>query len=245
MQDLAVLYPTGYLTEQQIMPHGIEIGCQIHVDYPRLAVDNALLHPGHRRMRRPPGAIPVRAVAEVRLENGLHHELERPLHHPVPNRRNPQGADLASALGNLDAPVPQWPIGARDQFIPELHQKRLDTGCLDRVKRDAVNPWRPVVALCESIRGPERLQLGHVDVQAPKPFRRVSLRRDVDPPPQVLQTDGRRSHAAPASRVVGGIAEQQGPFAPRALPRFIATPDPSATLSPSAHFPGTLVIGPT
>src|SRR5205807_8447757 len=71
-----------------------------------------------------------------------------------------------------------------------------------------------------------------MNVQAPEPLRLVSLRRDVDPPPQVLQTDGRRGHAAPASRVVGGSAEQQGPFAPRALPRFVATPDPSATLSP-------------
>src|SRR5512132_2773632 len=67
-------------------------------------------------------------------------------------------------------------------------------------------------------------------------IRLVSLRHDVDPPPQVLQTDGRRDHAAPASRVVGGSAEQQGPFAPRALPRFVATTNPSATLSPSADF---------
>src|SRR5947209_20624146 len=84
-----------------------------------------------------------------------------------------------------------------------------------------------------------------MDVQAPEPLRLVGLRRDVDPPPQVLQTHGRRCHAAPASRVVGGSAEQQGPFAPRALPRFVATPDPSATLSPSADFPGPPVIRPT
>src|SRR5207249_4192507 len=45
-------------------------------------------------------------------------------------------------------------------------------------------------------------------------IRLVSLRHDVDPPPQVLQTNGRRNHAAPASHVVGGSAEQQGPFAP-------------------------------
>ena len=38
--------------------------------------------------------------------------------------------------------------------------------------------------------------------------------------------------------LVGGIAEQQGPFAPRALPRFVATTGPSATLSSSADFPG-------
>ena len=30
---------------------------------------------------------------------------------------------------------------------------------------------------------------------------------------------------------------QQGPFAPRELPRFTATTDPAAALSPSAHFP--------
>src|SRR5216117_1263986 len=84
-----------------------------------------------------------------------------------------------------------------------------------------------------------------MDVQAPEPLRLVSLRRDVDPPPQVLQTHGRRCHAAPASHVVGGNARQQGPFAPRALPRFIATTDPSVTLSPSADFPGPPVIRPT
>src|SRR5207245_9859364 len=75
-------------------------------------------------------------------------------------------------------------------------------------------------------------------------IRLVSLRHDVDPPPQVLQTDGRRNHAAPASRVVGGSAEQQGPFAPRALPRFVATPNPSATLSPPDDFPGARALRP-
>ena len=38
---------------------------------------------------------------------------------------------------------------------------------------------------------------------------------------------------------------QQGPFAPRALPRFIATTDPAATVSSSADFPVSPVIRPT
>ena len=38
---------------------------------------------------------------------------------------------------------------------------------------------------------------------------------------------------------------QQGPLAPRALPRFPATTDPAATVSPSADFPGAPVIRPT
>ena len=38
---------------------------------------------------------------------------------------------------------------------------------------------------------------------------------------------------------------QQGPFAPRALPRFNATTDPAATVSSSTDFPGAPVIRPT
>ncbi len=38
---------------------------------------------------------------------------------------------------------------------------------------------------------------------------------------------------------------QQGPFAPRELPRFITTTDPAATVSSSADFPGSPVIRPT
>jgi hypothetical protein len=37
---------------------------------------------------------------------------------------------------------------------------------------------------------------------------------------------------------------QQGPFAPRALPRFCATTNPAATVSSSADFPGSPVIRP-
>src|SRR5262245_26988504 len=46
-------------------------------------------------------------------------------------------------------------------------------------------------------------------------------------------------------RVVGGVTTQQGPIAPPALPGFVTTADPSATLSPSVHFPVSPVIGPT
>src|SRR5215475_7878833 len=140
---------------------------------------------------------------------------------PCTTRSRAQHADFAFALGNLDAPVPQRLLGAGDQFVPELSEKRLDAGRLDRRKRAAVNPPCPVVALGQ--RG----------------------RRDVDPPSQVLPTDRRRCHAAPASPVGGGSTEQGGPFAPRAFPRFLATPDPSATPSPSADFPGAPVIRPT
>ena len=39
--------------------------------------------------------------------------------------------------------------------------------------------------------------------------------------------------------------KQQGPFAPRALPCFLATTNPTVTLSSSTDFPGSPVIRPT
>ena len=64
----------------------------------------------------------------------------------------------------------------------------------------------------------------------------------VYPRPQVLQITGRFYHGAPASRGGQGVTVQQGSFAPWELPQFIATTNPSATLSSSTDFPGFLVI---
>src|SRR5262249_32472026 len=165
--------------------------------------------------------------------------------HPLPTCRHPEPADLSPCVFRyLHPPVPQRPLSARDQFVPQLDQKRLHPGGLDRPERDAVDARRPVVALSEVVGGAQRLQLAHVNVQAPKPPVLVSLRLDVEPPPQVLQTNGRHYQATPAFRVVGGVAKQQGPVAPRALPRLLARAGPSATLSSSADFPGTPVIRP-
>ena len=106
-------------------------------------------------------------------------------------------------------------------------------------------PGAPLFFLAIAYACLQRFHLADVNVQPPEAPRRFSLRLDVYPPPQVLQTAGRICHLVLAFHVVGGVATQQGPFAPPALPGFIATTDPSATLSPSAHFPGSPVIGPT
>ena len=50
-----------------------------------------------------------------------------------------------------------------------------------------------------------------------------------------LQTDGGLCHPALASLLCSDCL-RQGPFAPRALPRFVAPTDPSVRLSPSPHF---------
>ena len=80
-----------------------------------------------------------------------------------------------------------------------------------------------------------------MDVQSPKPPRLIGLRLQVHLPPQVLQTNGRLYHLTLASRVVGrslAIGFLRSPV----ITRFIATTNPSATLSPSIDFPVEPVI---
>jgi hypothetical protein len=134
------------------MPHAVEVGRQIDVNHLRLAPENGLRHPCHGVVRVPPRSVAVRAVVKVRLEDRLHDKFERPLHHPVPNPRDPEHADFRPlVLRNLDSSVPLRPIGARDQFVPELRQKRLHARRLDRLKRDAIQPRRPVLPLGEVV----------------------------------------------------------------------------------------------
>ena len=47
----------------------------------------------------------------------------------------------------------------------------------------------------------------------------------------------RLCHLVLAFPIERDVTEQQGPLAPRALPHFVATTDPSATLPPSIDFP--------
>jgi len=180
----------------------------VHVDHPRLVLHDCLGHPVHRLMRRPLRTIPIRPVAEVRFEDRLQHEFERTLDHPVPNRRNPQDADLAPVFRDRHVPVPERPVGASDQRVPQFRQKLLHPGPLDRRKRHPVETRGPVVLLGDLVRRAQRLQLRHVHVQAPTPPVLLSLRLAVEPPSQVLQTDGYGCHRTPAFHVVGGVADQ-------------------------------------
>ena len=76
-------------------------------------------------------------------------------------------------------------------------------------------------------------------------------------PPRVAAFAVTHSRCLRSCSVLGGVIKpplpsfltptsvQQGSFAPRALPRFLATASPAATVSSSADFPGSPVIRPT
>jgi hypothetical protein len=65
-------------------------------------------------------AVSVGSGLEVSLEDGFQDELERTLDDAVSDRGDPQDTDLAVALRDLFAPVPQRPIRAGDQFVSDL-----------------------------------------------------------------------------------------------------------------------------
>ena len=74
------------------------------------------------------------------------------------------------------------------------------------------------------------------------PFK-FCLRLHVYPSPQVPQLDRRLSHLASASRCCRSHYRQQGRFPPPALPGFLGTTNPSATLSPVSRLPGVRLYG--
>ncbi len=100
------------------MPDIIKIAPQVEVQDARLPLDDGFGHPLYRVMRCPLGTVSKRARLEVRLENRLHYELERPLNHPVPNGRNRKDADFAPILRYFLPSGRERLVGAPDQFVP-------------------------------------------------------------------------------------------------------------------------------
>src|SRR5215212_3813800 len=90
------------------MPNIVEIGTQIKVENARLPLDDCLSDPLDRVMSCPLGPISKRSRLEVRLEDRFEYELERTLHHPIPDRRDRKNADFAPVFRYLLPPGWKW-----------------------------------------------------------------------------------------------------------------------------------------
>src|SRR5215469_14123312 len=219
------------------MLHVIEIGSQIQIDDARLLFDNRLGHPVDRCMGCPVRTVSIRPRLEVRFEDRLQDELQRPLDHTIPDSRNRQNADFrASVLRNFLLPDPHGPIRVRDQFVPNLLQKTLRSAFLNGLERDSVYTRRPVVTSRHLVGFPQRLHLADVDVQSPESPSWFSLRLDIYPLPQVLQTNGCVCHS-PLLSFLSESLQTAGPLRSTVVTRFTATMGPAETLSPSTNFP--------
>jgi hypothetical protein len=197
-------------------------------------------------MGRAPRAVTIRPLVKVGFKDRLQDELESSLDHPVPHRRNRQDAlAVALALRYCLTPVPRGLIRAIGQFVSYLLQEWLHSRRFAGLERHPIDTWRAVVFFSHPVGFVERFPFADMDVEAPEAPRRFSLRLGVYPPSQVLQTDGRLSHLAPASRIGGGVTGSRVPWLHGSYPAspLLRPPPPPSRLQPtSRRFP---VIRPT
>src|SRR5215510_318193 len=96
----------------------------------------------------------------VRFED----ELERTLHHSVPDRGDRQDADFAPVFRYLLPPGWEWLVGAPGQFVAQLPEQSLHALRLDGLERDPVYSRDPIVLFSHRIRCAQGLHLADVDV---------------------------------------------------------------------------------
>src|SRR5204863_9842954 len=120
-----IIHPRRHLRQQPIVPDIVEIAAQIDVYDSCLLLNNRAGHTINRVMSCPLGTISKRSRLEVGLEDRLQYELERTLHHPIPDRRNRKDADFAPVLWYFLLPSRQRHIVALIQFVPNLFEEAI------------------------------------------------------------------------------------------------------------------------
>src|SRR5262245_40508301 len=88
----------------------IKVGFQIQIDDAGLILDDLLSPPGYGFMCWPLRSISIRPLLEIRFENRLQDEFQRPLDHSVTDCRNRKYADFAPVLRYLLLPHPHGSI---------------------------------------------------------------------------------------------------------------------------------------
>ncbi len=164
MHDVLVVDPLSHFLQQPVMPDIVKVGSQIKVEDPRLPLSYCFSHSLDRVVCCPLGPISIRPRLEVRLEHRFEDELERTLHHSVPDRRDRQDADFAPVFRYLLLPGWEWLVGAPGQFVAQLLEQSLHALRLDGLERDPVYSRGPIVLFGHRIRCAQGLHLADVDV---------------------------------------------------------------------------------
>src|SRR6516162_8634778 len=138
MHDVLVVDPLSHFLQQPVMPDIVKVGSQIKVEDPRLPLSYCYSHSLDRVVCCPLGPIAIRPRLEVRLEHRFEDELERTLHHSVPDRRDRQDADFAPVFRYLLLPDWEWLVGAPGQFVAQLLEQSLHALRLDGFERVSV-----------------------------------------------------------------------------------------------------------
>ena len=230
-----IIDPLCSLRPQAVMPEVGEGGLQVNVEDAGLLGHERFRYPCNGSMGAPLGAVALRPCLEVRFDDRLQDELERPWHHTVPDGRDRQDPHAcAVALRHRLTPVPRGSIRAVDQFVASLVEEAFHPCGLNGLARLPVTPGGAVMFFGQVGGRSQGLPLADVDEQAPETPGRCSLRLGVYPPAQGLQTDRRFSQGASASRVVRGVTHTRVPLLHRPYPvsSRLRTPPPPSRLRP-------------
>jgi len=164
---------------------------------------------GDRVLGTPPGPEPIRARLEVRLEDGLQHQLERRLHDPVRDARYAELAELAgpAGLGDLAFPHRQGPERAVLEGGPQVVQEPghshllLDPGGGHAVRARGV---RALVARDPGERHEQRRRVVHEVEQVIEPAARIGRRPTVK-----LGLHPRYPRPRPGGRILGAAIRRR------------------------------------
>src|SRR5262244_2558232 len=125
VHDVRVIDPLCHFSQQPVVPDIVKVGSQVKIEDARLPLHNRLGYSLDRVMCCPLGPISKRSRLEIRLEDRFEYELERALHHPVPDRRYRKDADFATILRYFLPPGWEWLVGTPGQFVPQLLKQSL------------------------------------------------------------------------------------------------------------------------
>src|SRR3974390_1009251 len=98
VHDVIIVDSFRHFHQQPVVPNVVKVALQIEIDDACLPLKDRLGHSVDRFMSCLLRTVSKRARLEVGLKDWLQDELERPLHYPIPDRRNREDADLAPVL---------------------------------------------------------------------------------------------------------------------------------------------------
>src|ERR1700730_9747027 len=243
-QDAAVRHLPADQGLQAILRDRVEVALQIGINDVDVTGREQSCHPPQRVLAAPSGAEAVAVRGEVLLVDRLHHHAKRRLYHPVAYRWYPQWTHLlTSRFGNVVPSDLLRPITARPQLLAQAPQicVRILRVVFDR---DMIHPGGPPVGLdlCEG-RPQRRFGVKLIDQAVPfaafdplfegrqhpcRPNRWFGPRPVAGKPrrPSVLSgavSPLRHSRRCLSTAFGRHVSTFLRPFAPPALPGFIAT----------------------
>jgi site-specific DNA recombinase len=237
MQHLAVTYSPRNLPQQDVVSDGVEVGAKVEINDVRVALQYRLGSPFDRLMRCLLRPVAKRPRLKVSLEDRFQDQLEGSLDHPVTNGGNRKIANSSALLRYSHLAYPQRTVRTPDKLLAELFHELIHSLCLDCLERHPVNPWSAVVLLGQPVSRKKRLALADVPVQPPEAPRRFSLRLDVYPSSQILQTYGCLCHLTPASPIDEEFTCSRAPWLHGRYPasKLLQTQPPPSRLRPTSR----------